>query len=163
GQNPTLSFTPFESGSYNVALAATDLENTTGTTATTITVTHVTPQPVIENLATDSTGTNLQLAAAVPNDPGADDTFTYSWAAINNNNALPVATGTASTFAFTRSAGISYTVNLNVVDDDGGTGSVSASVLVAAAGTTLTIAQPATAEVLAFALGTDLIDARAVT
>jgi Ca2+-binding RTX toxin-like protein len=164
GSNPTLSFTPIESGSYNVSLSATDLNNATTTTTKVITVTHVTPQPAIKNLGTDATATNLLLAASVPNDPGSDDPFTYSWAAINNNTNQTIATGAASTFAFVRSAGVPYTVNLTVTDDDGGVGSTSASILVAPVGTTLVVGQPALAnEVLAFALGNNVIDASAVT
>jgi large repetitive protein len=56
-------------------------------------------------------------------DPGAADTFTYTWTVKKNGGGY--ATGSNTTFSFTPDDDGSYAVSLSVTDDDGGVGSTS--------------------------------------
>jgi VCBS repeat-containing protein len=60
-------------------------------------------------------------------DVGTADTQTLAWQAINSSSVV-VATGSGPGFTFTPSAVGSYTVQLIVTDDDGGTGTVTQAV-----------------------------------
>src|SRR5260221_10236013 len=128
----------------------------------TITVLHVQPAPVIENdLATDPTATHIHLKAVVPNDPGSDEAFVYSWT-ITDTATNTTLGGSGSAISFTRIANDSYTASVTVTDDDGGSATTTASITVAATGTTLPIPQQSS-QVIAFALGGNTIDASSTT
>src|SRR6185369_15424285 len=81
-------------------------------------------------------GTSFVLFAN-QTDPGTADTFTYQWTIVDSSGGT-VATDTSATPSFSLLAG-TYTANLTVTDDDGLSGSDSASILVTPGGVLWTI------------------------
>ena len=86
-----------------------------------ITVTNVAPTVEIVGAPGSSPeGTEINLSAQVE-DPGVNDTHTYSWAVTKDGS--PYETGSDSTFTFTPDDGnADYVVSLTVTDDDTGSG-----------------------------------------
>jgi parallel beta-helix repeat protein len=156
GVQPTLSFTPLETGSYTATLSVTDANNGIGTATTTVVVAQVVPTPVIHYVSTNTDGT-LTLVALVP-DPGQDDDqFTYTIGTDTGTNLVLGPTGPNVTFKVPATSGL---VTISVTDgDDGGAGSTQTKVLSIAAGISTVLAAPGTSALLVLAQGNDTVDA----
>jgi hypothetical protein len=119
GSGPSFSFTPDDNGTYTVILTTLDDDLSAGATVASIVATNVAPTATITGApATSLEGTAIALGSTVT-DPSPVDTLTYSWSvAASNGQVIPG--GNAPTFTFTPNDDGIYTVNLTVVDDDGG-------------------------------------------
>jgi len=174
GGGTTLSFTPNEVTSaatpYTVTLKVTDAEGAATTATQSIQVAHVQPVPTIQTTSkTQVVGgavTTIGLIVNVP-DPGNDDVFTFTITATGATASTSGGTGgnqpgfQNNQFGFTLSnVTASINVTVTVTDDEGGNQSASLPITVAAPNTSQAITVPANAtEVLAFALGNDILDA----
>ena len=133
----TLNWTPAsgQTGSYTVTFSAANALS--GLAATAITVTVANKLPVASLVVTPSTG-NAPLAVTANASASSDSDGTIaSYRFDFGDGSAPVTQGTATT-THTYAAG-SWTATLTVTDNDGGTKSVSAPLIVAAvpAGTNL--------------------------
>ncbi len=127
GDGATFSFTPDDNGSYVVTLTATD-DGETATDSETITITNVNPVVAISGAPAESNaGTAIPLGSTL-SDAGSADTHSRSWSMTKDGN--PFATGSGANFSVTPNAGGSYVVTVTAADDDGGTGSHSATITV---------------------------------
>jgi peptidoglycan/xylan/chitin deacetylase (PgdA/CDA1 family) len=128
GTSADFSFTPNDNGSYVVTLTVTDSAGDPGTTTTTIAVTNGAPTSTITGAPPSSPeGAAISLGSSIA-DPGTSDTFTYAWNVTKDGS--PFATGTSASFGFTPDDNASYVVSLTATDNDGGSGSTSATIAV---------------------------------
>jgi PKD repeat protein len=72
-------------------------------------------------------GTAINLTCTV-SDPGTLDTFTYAWSVVAGNGQV-ISPDNGTSFAFTPNDAGTYTVNLQVRDDDGGIGNAAPVVI----------------------------------
>lgn len=135
GTAAAFSFTADDNGSYVVSLTVTDDDGDSSTTSTTVEVTNVAPSVgITHSLGTDgggnltaTEGSTIALGSSVT-DPGTADTLTYAWSVTKDGNAY--ASGSAATFDFTPNDNGTYVVSLTVTDDDGASGTDSATIVV---------------------------------
>jgi Ca2+-binding RTX toxin-like protein len=171
----TLDFTPIEFGSYSVSVTVTDSSNTSTTASLTITVDHVQPVPTVRIDAAGTTisapfvnnlpGTfTLSLVADVPN-PGADvDNFQYAWTATDvSSGSTTVQSGSSPDFVFSGVQEDTYTVTLEVTDEDGGDQTITVPVELATSGQTVVLPAMTASQVLAVANDGAMIDGSALT
>lgn len=128
GTNSNFSFTPNDNDTYNLSLTVTDSANQQAMAQQAVVVTNALPTAMIGGApASVGVGTPIQLTSQVA-DPGTLDTHSYSWVVMNG--ATQVATGANSTIAFTPVLGGTYTVTLTATDDDNGSDSDVATIVV---------------------------------
>ncbi len=114
---PDFEFMPDDNGAWQVALTVTDDDGGTATPVAGFTAVNVNTTVIILN-TDQSTPAQLQLVASVT-DPGAADTFTYSWTALSLQGGPAIPPSTAPTLTFANNGG-TYLVTVTVTDDDGG-------------------------------------------
>jgi PKD repeat protein len=132
GTGQSFNFTPPDNGQYTVELSPKDDLNWTTVVTQTVTVANVAPTPNIvtsesnlsEGIAFSSTGSFTDVAADAT---GA----TYAWTARRTGGGPVLAVGTNSTFDFTPPDNGSFSIELNVTDKDGATGTFSRQYTVA--------------------------------
>ncbi len=130
----TFTFSPTDNGSYTVTCAVTDSGGATGTVTTNaMTITNALPSATMSGEPNGSIdeGTAVNLSV-VAEDPGASDTFTYSWAVTKNGSAFTLPQGTVTNtanFSFTPTDNGSYIAICTVTDDDGGPTSVASAAI----------------------------------
>src|SRR5262249_19611725 len=126
-----------------------------------VTVNNVAPVAVIHSDA-GTTAALVKLSSTVT-DVGTLDTFSYAWSV---TNGTPSGSTTGPNFAFAPGSG-TITVTLTVTDDDTGSTTVKAQVILGTAGNdNIVVANPAAGinRVIVYALdGNDKVDASAVT
>lgn len=127
GTNSNFNFTPNDNGTYNLSLTVTDSANQQATAQQAVTVTNSLPTATMGGTTSVGVGTPIQLTSQVT-DPGTLDTHTYSWVVMRG--ATQVATGANSTLAFTPVLGGTYTVTLTASDNDSGSDSDVATIVV---------------------------------
>lgn len=130
GTVSNFNLVPTDNGVYVVSLTVTDNSSAAGVaTAKTITVNNVNPTPTITGApVTSAEGASITLGS-VANDPGSNDTFSYSWTVTKDGNAYGT-TGTNAAYTFTPDDNAAYVVSLTVTDDDGGAGTTSSTITV---------------------------------
>jgi|GEM_PF-139736 len=126
GSNPSHTFSA--AGTYNVQLTVTDNEGATNSTSSSVTVTaapvgNVNPTASFTNSCTDL-GCSFDGSASSDSDGSI---ASYAWNFGDGSN------GTGSTASHTYASAGTYTVQLTVTDNAGGTNSTSSSVTVTAA------------------------------
>jgi len=116
--------------SYDVALRVTDAQGATQTALATIDVLNA--PPLIDSLSVPGSGTQnapIDLAVAASDPAGVNDPLTYTWTVTRpDSTSFPLSGTTAS---FTPDQSGTYTVVVEVADDDGGVALEQAEVMVA--------------------------------
>ena len=129
-QNPTFSavgLDGFSGSSLTVTLCVTDDDGGTDTDTATIDIANVEPTvAIIGAPASSPEGTQISMSAQVE-DPGVNDTHTFSWAVTKDGDSYQ--TSSDSTFGFTPDDNGSYVVSLCVTDDDSGTGNATSKTI----------------------------------
>jgi len=85
----------------------------------TLNVLNITPTAVISGPTTANEGDSLEFDASLSSDPG-NDIVSYEWDFVYNGTFVSDATGITATYAYTDNG--SYTLALQVTDDDGASG-----------------------------------------
>lgn len=123
----SLAHTYADSGSFNVTVTVTDDDGGSSSDTVVVTVNNVDPSVVLTAPASVNAGSSFAVSGVVT-DPGAD-TFT-GVLNFGDGNTVPV-TVTGGNFSANHTfvAAGTFTISITITDDDGGTGSDSASVV----------------------------------
>ena len=134
----------------NVTVVVTDsgIPQLSASQSVSLTVANVAPTVTITGApVTSPEGTAINLTGTVTDPGSAVETYTYTWN-VSKNGAAGFATGTTPTtsltnpFSFTPNDPGSYVANLTVTDENGGTGTASASIAVSNVAPIVTITPP---------------------
>ncbi len=126
GSGAAFNFTAIDNGTYVATLTAIDNDGAAATTTATILATNVAPTAKITGApATVAEGTAVTLSGSAT-DPGVLDTFAYSWLVTKNGVEYAVVTG--STLTFTPNDNGTYVATLTVYDNEGASGTKSATI-----------------------------------
>jgi hypothetical protein len=131
GTGPSVTFTPDDEGSYEVAVTVTDSDGGQATTSVTLDVVDVPPAVTITGSPGISPeGTSITLGSTVTDASPVETAagFTYSWTVLENGN--PLTTGTGPSLTFTPPDTGLYEVDLSVTDSDGIAGTASTFIVV---------------------------------
>jgi len=124
-----LTFTPDDDGTYVVTLDVIDDDGGTSSTNRTITVTNAAPTPSIDSIsATRQEGTAITAVGSATDPAGNNDTLTYAWSVFKGASLF--VTGSGSSITFTPDDDGSYRIELTVSDEDGGSTTVSQTIVV---------------------------------
>ncbi len=125
----SFAFVPTDNGDYAVTVVVTDDDGGTNTYTHNLSVENVAPTPSITGApATSDEGATINLGSSIV-DPGDDDTHTYSWSVTKDGQAYGAA-GSNDSFSFTPDDNGTYVVTLETTDDDGATGTTTATITV---------------------------------
>ncbi len=153
GANVNLSFTPDDNGSYEVSLTVADDDDGVATAGQTIEVANVAPalSNVTVSPGTVNEGGSVSLGGSI-SDAGSADAFalTIDWGDGSTAELVSVPAGSTGfsrshTYADdnpTGTASDTYAIALTIADDDAGTGTGSASVVVNNLAPSLSISAP---------------------
>ena len=122
----TATFNSVATGDFTIGLRVTDGDGATGTVTTTVTVANVIPTADAGGPYTGDQGADIALDGSASSDPG-DNIVLYEWD-LDNDGAYDDATGISATFN-SDSPG-TFTVGLQVTDDDGESGTATTTVTV---------------------------------
>ena len=122
----TLDFMPVASGSYTVSVQVTDDDDATNVDSVVVTVNNLAPTADAGGPYTSSEGETFTLDASGSSDPG-NDIVSYAWD-LDGDGEFDDGVGTTVDFTSTGSG--SYTVSVQVTDDDGAVSVDSAEVTV---------------------------------
>lgn len=134
GNQASFSFTPNDTGSYQVTLTVTDKLGVKGSSSKTISVTDVPPIIAITGMPSQlplggTIAANSAVAEASPTEEQAG--FNYYWTiTLAGGNGVPLATGTQATFSYLPAIAGNYVVSLSVTDVDGQTATVQQPVAI---------------------------------
>ncbi|MDX6364853.1 MAG: large repetitive protein, partial [Streptomyces sp.] len=125
GQSPTFSAAGLDGPSTQaIAVQVTDDGGLTATQTTDVTIENVAPTPAIAGApATSAEGSQI-TTTATSTDPGPD-TVSYAWAVAKDGASF--ASGTGDSFSYTPDDNGTYVVELTATDDDGGSGTTTAT------------------------------------
>jgi ELWxxDGT repeat protein len=140
--DPGVSFTPADNGSFTVTLAVTSASSAAVFTATRVLfVANVAPSVSIDGGSTFGEGSNIALTSS-ESDPSPVDTHAYLWHVTASNGQI-ISDGTSASFNFTPNDNGSYLVSLKVTDDDGGATTVQKLISVTNGAPSASFAAPA--------------------
>jgi Tol biopolymer transport system component len=122
----TTTFSTTVDGIYTIGVCVTNDNAVSDTDSTTVTINNVSPTADAGGPYTVDEGSNLTLTAAASADPGNDISF-YAWD-LDNDGEYDDATGV--TAVFNRVLDGSYMVRVQAIDDDGASGTDTATVTV---------------------------------
>jgi ELWxxDGT repeat protein len=129
GTGSGIGFTPDDEGTYVVTATATDDDGDVSAPASqTINVMNVPPSPAIQGLPASVPEGGSVVVTATATDPSPVDTaagFGFTWTVTQDGHAYATGTGTGFTFAPNDDG--TYVVSLTAQDEDGVTGTTSAT------------------------------------
>ena len=136
------SFTPADNGTYTAQLVVSDADGG-GVSGTLHTIAVANAAPAVTPMVAPATGTEgSAITASVTATDVAADTIGYAWTVTKDGEAYALPNGTttnAAALTFTPTDNGSYTLNLTVTDEDGGTTLASKTIAVANANPTAAV------------------------
>ncbi|MBL8814305.1 MAG: PKD domain-containing protein, partial [Planctomycetaceae bacterium] len=130
-----------DNGTFVITLTVSDEDGGTTSTTQTITVNNVAPTPTINSIsATRLEGTAITFAGSASDPAGANDPLTYLW---NFGDGSPGLFGANAEYTYADNG--TYLVTLTVTDGDGGSASVTQTIIVSNVAPSASLSGPTTA------------------